>query len=128
MRRLLHDASAPKGSAMSPARFAAQDAAGACAVVDLESSEVVAFTGGDLVAFRLARLLNVLAPSPEQLAALFDDSRMARTITLQHDGVCWRCGRPMPAGGRGRWNGTTRLVRHVRSCPAAAANGRRSVA
>jgi hypothetical protein len=87
------------------------------AVVDRASSEVIAFAS-ELRAFELARLLDVLSPTSEQLEALLDDRRMLRTITLQHEGVCRRCGRSMPVGSRARWNRSLRLVQHVRSCPA----------
>jgi len=100
------------------ARFIVADVDEVLAVVDRGSSEVVAFFASELRAFELARLLDVFSPTSKQLEALLDDRRMLRTITLQHEGVCRRCGRPMSVGSRARWNKSLRLVQHVRSCPA----------
>jgi hypothetical protein len=99
------------------ARFIVAEIDEAIAVVDRASGELVAFVS-ELRAFELARLLDVFSPTSEQLEALLGDRRMLRTITLQHEGVCRRCGGPMPVGSRARWNKSLRLVQHVRSCPA----------
>jgi hypothetical protein len=107
---------------VSLSRFIVAEIDEALAVVDRASSEVVAFFVSELRAFELARLLDVLSPTSEQLEALLGDRRMLRTITLQHEGVCRRCGRPMAVGSRARWNRSLRLVQHLRSCPAGEGN------
>jgi hypothetical protein len=103
------------------ARFTVAEIDEAIAVVDGASGELVAFVS-ERRAFELARLFDVLSPTSEQLEALLGDRRMLRTITLQHAGVCWRCGGPMSVGSRARWNKSLRLVQHVRSCPAGEGN------
>jgi hypothetical protein len=115
---------------VSAARFTVADTGEAFAVVDCASGAVVAYAT-ELGAFALARLLNVLEPVPEQLDSLLGEGRgkqLLRTIELRHPGVCRRCGRPMQAGSRARWNASTRLIQHVRRCRAAAAANRASAA
>jgi len=100
-------------------RFAVADTGKAVAVVDRASGVVVAFAS-ELRAFSLARLLNALEPTAEQLESLLGEGRgkrLLRTVELRHPSVCRRCGRPMPAGSHARWNATTKLVQHVRRCP-----------
>ena len=87
------------------------------AVADRASGELIAHAKMR-AASRLARLLRVLEPTPEQLARLLDDERLVVTITLEYDGPCWRCGGQLEAGSRARFNGATRLIRHLRRCPA----------
>ena len=99
------------------------------AVVECASGEVVAYAS-DRAARSLARLLDVLDPTDEQIGGLLDDPRLLRTIELRHRAFCLRCGRPLEAGAKARWNPVTRLVRHARRCPkpAAAAVRKRSKA
>jgi len=102
------------------ARFTVADTGEAIAVVERSSGLVVAFAT-ELRAFAFARLLNALEPTAEQLNALLGEGRgrrLLRTVELRHPSLCRRCGRPMPAGTQARWNATTRLVQHVRKCPA----------
>jgi len=105
---------------VSGARFTVADTGAAAAVVDRGSGAVVAFAT-ELRAFALARFLNALEPTAEQLDALLGEGRgkrLLRTVELRHLSVCRRCGRPMPVGSQARWNATTKLVQHVRKCPA----------
>jgi hypothetical protein len=87
-------------------------------IVDDATGELLAFTGGELRAWRLARIIRVLELTYEQVERLLDDPRFLQTITLRFDGnACWRCGRRLRVGQRARWNTITKLTRHVRACP-----------
>lgn len=89
---------------------------------------VVVTVDGDLVAYAtrriardLARLLNMLDPTPEQLAGLLGDGAgrgmLRRLDDLRSDAPCHRCGQLIPSHGRAWWSPYTRLVRHVGRCP-----------
>ncbi|MGH2997824.1 MAG: hypothetical protein ACRDNM_00850 [Gaiellaceae bacterium] len=98
-----------------------EDRRGRVGVLDAAAGELVVYAS-ERRAFALARLLNALDPSAEQLAALLGEGRrgapLLRAITLEYDGsVCHRCGQPFKAGQRARWNPYTGLTRHVRACP-----------
>lgn len=76
--------------------------------------------------FDLAAWLNALNPTSDQLGAFLGEGEHRRflrrlglgtTRSLQHDGVCWRCGRPMRAGMPAFWHRESKLIRHVRACP-----------
>jgi hypothetical protein len=73
------------------------------------------------VARDLARLLNVLEPTPEQVARLLGVDRGRLTLRmvagLRSDAPCHRCGRTILTGSRAWWSPHTRLVRHVGRCP-----------
>ena len=117
---------------MSGRRFVVDELAGGFAVVEKATGELVAYAT-ELRAFRLARFLNALDPSTDQIAVLLGDNtgaNLLRTITLRHPGVCCRCGAELPAGTQARWHSSTQLMRHVRRCPrsAGAASHTRSVA
>jgi hypothetical protein len=73
------------------------------------------------VARDLARLLNLLDPTPEQLAELLGADAGRATLRkverLRSDAPCLRCGQIIPSADRAWWSPHTRLVRHVGRCP-----------
>jgi hypothetical protein len=85
-----------------------------------------AFYATETRAIELARWLNTLDPTPEQLAAFLGEREHRRflrrlglgtRVGLRYPSVCLRCGRPMSRGMPAFWHTESKLVRHVRSCP-----------
>lgn len=111
----------PVASAPPSRRFmVVEDRHGRFGVVDAGGG-IVAYASAPRSGFALAQLLNALAPDAGQLAALLGEGKrgapLLRTITLEHDGICHRCGMALKRGQRARWNTHTKLTRHVRACP-----------
>lgn len=104
---------------MTAARYTVAHAEHGVAIVD-ETRAVVCFAS-EAVAPGLSRLLNLLDPSPEQLDVLLGKRSgrpmMKRLSGLRSAATCHRCGHPLPAGSPALWHPTSRLVRHVRTCP-----------
>jgi hypothetical protein len=113
---------------MSPresVRLAIVEREGTCVVVD-RTGTVIAFA--TLVrAFRLVRLVHALELNAAQVERLLGEGsgrRLLRTIELRYANVCRRCGQPLYARTRARWNPVTGLAQHFRRCPAVATSRR----
>ena len=96
------------------------------AIVDSEAEAVLAYAT-EQIAPGLAALLNALAtgdglPTADQVEGILGNGPRAqlllRTIQLRKSAPCRRCGRMIPAGTSARWNRASKLVQHLRRCPA----------